>query len=83
MLRSGDTEKICSAYIRHEEMCLKDLQRLFAEQGLPIDCQWGAIPYRGNQIMKPFVGPVLEGWQPSHTIKSWIVTELEARREKA
>lgn len=32
--------------------------------GMPLAIRWGGRPYRDREVMRPWVGPLLPGWQP-------------------
>ncbi len=36
----------------------------------PVDIHWDAMPYRPGQIMEPFAGTALPGWQPMTTLQT-------------
>lgn len=37
-----------------------------------IQVNWGALPYRDNQIMNPYIGDILPGWQPDISLEEGI-----------
>jgi len=48
-----------------QEISLKDFVALVERlTGRPIEVAWGAKPYRKREVMQPWHGPALPGWQP-------------------
>lgn len=48
------------------------VERILAALPEPPTIGWGKLPYRDNQIMEPWVGPVLPGWEPKVPIEDGI-----------
>lgn len=90
---SGDTPgKLAAYYLRPAQMVtLRELITLTVaiaaqSHGLQVVVDWGARPYRQNEVMEPFTqGTVLPGWSPRHsltetlqqTIDHWLTRGLE------
>jgi nucleoside-diphosphate-sugar epimerase len=48
-----------------QRMTLKQLVELIVhETGIPLQPRWGGRPYRTKEVMRPWVGELLPGWQP-------------------
>jgi nucleoside-diphosphate-sugar epimerase len=41
-----------------------------------LKAQWGARPYRANQLMNPWVGELVPGWSPSVTLSDGLKEQL-------
>ena len=62
-----------------EEPSLRDLVALFErEAGRKLDIGWGERPYRQREVMMPWHGPALPGWQPRIDLPTGIRRVLEA-----
>lgn len=49
-----------------QRMTLKQLVELvISETGIPLLPNWGKRPYRAREVMEPWIGEPLPGWQPS------------------
>jgi len=47
-----------------EALTVRALAKLVEEaSGKKLNVDWGARPYRSNQIMEPYLGPGLDGWE--------------------
>lgn len=50
-------------YVGGEEYTLRSMVEKYLKiANVSIKLNWGAIPYRKNQILKPYFGPALPGW---------------------
>jgi nucleoside-diphosphate-sugar epimerase len=62
-----------------EQPRLRDLVALFErEAGVKLDIRWGERPYRTREVMIPWQGPALPGWQPKIDLSTGIKRVLEA-----
>ena len=56
-----------------QRMTLRQLVELIVhETGIPIQPRWGGRPYRTNEVMKPWGGKPLPGWQPKVDLATGI-----------
>jgi nucleoside-diphosphate-sugar epimerase len=63
---------------------LKDLiQQLNEQAGLGLTLDWGARPFWEGQVMRPWQGPILPGWQPEvQVLKELVRIAVRRRAEK-
>lgn len=48
-----------------KQIKLKDLADVYSyNHNVKLNINWGARPYRQREVMKPYIGNVLEGWEP-------------------
>lgn len=56
-----------------EEVNLKELVSIFeSATGRKVNINWGERPYRENEIMQPYVGDLIPGWQPKIDLKNGL-----------
>ncbi|WP_299483553.1 NAD(P)-dependent oxidoreductase [uncultured Roseibium sp.] len=56
-----------------EVITVRELARVVETvSGRAMNVNWGARPYRSNQLMVPFVGPKLSGWEPKIKIAEGV-----------
>jgi len=56
-----------------EQLNLKEFVELFSEiAGSSLNVSWGARPYRDREVMVPWLGQLLPGWQPRIPLKSGL-----------
>lgn len=62
-----------------EQPSLRELVALIErEAGVTLDIGWGERPYREREVMRPWRGPALPGWQPKIDLRAGIRLLLEA-----
>ena len=74
MLLTGNIGKLDTyAVTSGRRMTLKELVELvIRETGVPIHPNWGGRPYRTNEVMVPWLGKPLPGWQPKIDLETGI-----------
>ncbi|MEQ8779627.1 MAG: NAD(P)-dependent oxidoreductase [Roseibium album] len=56
-----------------DALTVRELARLIESvSGKALNIDWGARPYRSNQIMDPYLGPRLSGWKPKINIAQGV-----------
>lgn len=65
LLHNG--KNICDEYVLSSghHIKLRDLAFVYERNNnVKLNINWGARPYRQREVMKPYIGNVLEGWEP-------------------
>ena len=65
MLQKG--EELRDEYVlsSSQQMTLRELAVKFEqEHNVHLNIEWGALPYRTREVMTPYKGNVLPGWEP-------------------
>lgn len=65
-------EKVRPEYVisSGRQLSLRELARLYEQQnGAKLRINWGKRPYRNREVMTPYKGVVLEGWEPKILLK--------------
>ena len=76
-LNSG--EAVSYAVRSNEEPSLRDMVGLFEElSGTRLNIEWGARPYRNREMMQPWHGPTLPGWQPQISLRAGLQQIIKA-----
>jgi len=56
-----------------ERLSLRELvERWQSITGRTLEVNWGGRPYRAREVMEPWTGPVLPGWEPVFTLQGGI-----------
>jgi hypothetical protein len=46
--------------------------------GKNLNIEWGGLPYRDREVMKPWKGEVLKGWKAQKSLEQGIKEFIEA-----
>jgi nucleoside-diphosphate-sugar epimerase len=64
-----------------QSYCLKEIVNLFFQiAGKNIDIEWGGRPYYTRQVMQPYAGELVPGWQAKVNLQEGIQRVLQAAR---
>lgn len=57
-----------------KQIPLKQLAEIYQKvSGCTINIEWGGLPYRKREVMKPWKGKILRGWKAQMTLEDGIV----------
>ena len=66
-------------FVAEKDYSLKEIAKTYEKiSNKKLNINWGAIPYRENQIMKPFLGKKLPNWQQKIDLEEGIRKLLSA-----
>lgn len=65
LLHSGENQMDEYVLTSGKQLKLKELAEIYAlNHNVKLNINWGARPYRQREVMKPYIGNVLEDWNP-------------------
>lgn len=75
-LKRPKLNEVSTYHVHHEQYNLIEIAKLFEDFGMKIHCNWSILPYPKNQIMIPYCGPIVPGWQPEEKLANWIKKQI-------
>ena len=78
-LMLASDEKLDDEYVLSSgrQIPLKDLAEIYQKvSGNNLNIEWGGLPYRKREVMKPWKGSILRGWSAKVTLEEGIVKFL-------
>ena len=65
LLHNGTNQRDEYVLSSSQQIQLKQLARVYEHNhGVKLNINWGGRPYRQREVMKPYIGNVLEDWKP-------------------